>query len=676
MSTETILYIALVAVLAVVLAGYQYLVGSEKTRLRFILALIRAATYFLVGLLIVNPKWEQNSFLNEKPSLLVAIDNSESISTLGQTDQAREVIEALNSSEDIKERFDLSFFKFGDKLKPLDSLGFDERQSDINSVFKGLKQVYQEGVAPLVLVSDGNQTFGSDFEYGSKDFKHPIFPIILGDTISYSDLRIDQLNVNKYAFLKNRFPVEIFMSYSGKEAVSSKLQILSGSSVIYSSNLSFSEDNTSQSINLTLPANRVGVLSYSARIVPLNNEKNVVNNSKPFAVEVIDQKTNVALVSSFAHPDLGALKKAISSNEQRQVDILDPVQFLRKIEDYQLVIFYQPDSGFTRALQTLEENQSNLFIITGSKTQWRVLNGIQFRYEQEVTGQVEDYQPSLNDNYNNFIIEDLDFSSFPPLRSEFGELSVNIPYETILYKSLNGNVIEEPLMLSHEINGRREVLLVGENIWRWRAQSYLNDDSFNAFDNFIGKIVQYLASDKQRRRLTLDYESFYNGNSNITLTAQYFNKNFEFDNKANLEIVLRNKTTDQTQTIPFVIRQNNYQVDLSGLDPAEYSFTVSSTNGEASRSGSLTILDYNVEQQFLNANARKMNAIAEASGGSSFSAGEIVDLMQVLIDDSRFATIQKSVKKVVPLIDFKILLFLLALSLAAEWFTRKYNGLI
>ena len=47
-----------------------------------------------------------------------------------------------------------------------------------------------------------------------------------------------------------------------------------------------------------------------------------------------------------------------------------------------------------------------------------------------------------------------------------------------------------------------------------------------------------------------------------------------------------------------------------------------------------------------------------------------------LLSDSRFATIQKSSKKIVPLIDWKYLLALIALSLATEWFIRKYNGLI
>ncbi|MBT8287867.1 MAG: VWA domain-containing protein [Bacteroidia bacterium] len=676
MEATSIFYIILAGAISFFLAFYQYIFRSERSKVNLILSGLRTLTYFTIGLLLINPKFEKASFFVEKPNLVVAIDNSESVKYLNQDENTRNLVGVLRNSTELNERFDIKYYAFGEDVYPADSLSFNSGQSDVNSVFKGLNQVYKNSMAPMILISDGNQTLGRDYEYGADKYQHPIFPVILGDTTTYSDLRIDQLNVNKYAFLKNRFPVEVFMSYSGNASVNTRFVITSGNSVVYSKDIAFSKSNTSQNLNLTLAANSVGVRSYRASLIPLDNERNVVNNNKPFAVEVIDQKTNVAIISTMSHPDLGSLKKAIMSNEQRQVDIVRPADFLRTFNNYQLAILYQPNPGFKGVFDALKGSNRNVFILTGTQTNWSFLNGIQSNYEQEITRQTEDFQPSLNPNYNTFIIDDIDFNSYPPLRTEFGELTFNVPVQPILYKTLNGNLINEPLLLTLENENRREALLVGENIWKWRAQCYLDNQSFAQFDNFIGKLVQYLASDNQKRRLTVDYETFYNGNSNIIISAQFFNKNYEFDNKASLEIILRNSETETTQTIPFVIRQNNFQVDLSGLEPGTYNFTVRTTNGEASQSGSLTILDYNVEQQFLNANANKLTAIANSSEGRSFFSEQVNELTDALIADSRFTTIQKSTKKVVPLIDFKLLLLLIALSLGAEWFIRKYNGLI
>ena len=55
---------------------------------------------------------------------------------------------------------------------------------------------------------------------------------------------------------------------------------------------------------------------------------------------------------------------------------------------------------------------------------------------------------------------------------------------------------------------------------------------------------------------------------------------------------------------------------------------------------------------------------------------ELAELKAALLQDPRFVPVQKSRQNVVPLISLKYLLGLLALLLAAEWSTRKYNGLI
>ncbi|NOY48462.1 MAG: hypothetical protein GXO84_09790 [Chlorobi bacterium] len=232
------------------------------------------------------------------------------------------------------------------------------------------------------------------------------------------------------------------------------------------------------------------------------------------------------------------------------------------------------------------------------------------------------------------------------------------------------------MLVTFENNDRREVLLIGEDIWKWRAQSYLNNKSFQQFDNFIGKLVQYLAMNKKRSRLNLEYESFYNGNGDIKILAQFFNKNYEFDARARISIVLRETNSGNETILPFILKQNNYQVDLGNFASGEYNFTVNANNGEVTQSGHIKILDYNVEQQFLNANVTKLQHLATNSLGTAYFIANTTSLISDLLSDSRFKTVQKSSKNVVPLIDFKYLLALIALSLAVEWFLRKYNGLI
>ncbi|WP_298901843.1 VWA domain-containing protein [uncultured Psychroserpens sp.] len=677
MQTETITYIIISGIIALLLALFQYAYKSKIKGLRsWLLSALRFVTLFSIFMLLINPKFDKITYFNEKPNLVVAIDNSESIDYLNQSQNSTDFINALKANEALNSNFNLEFYSFGKEIHQADSLLFDEKQSNMALVFKRLAEVYNNSIAPTLLISDGNQTYGNDYAYATKRYKQPVFPIILGDTTTYTDVKIQQLNVNRYAYLKNKFPVEVIATYNGNSPVNTQLRITSGTTTVFSQPISFSKSETSRIVNLTLPANSVGVTSYRAQVVPLDNEKNTINNVKNFAVEVIDQKTNVAIVSDILHPDLGALKKSIESNEQRKAEILSTTEFLSASGDFQLVIVYQPTNNFRALFKEIDRLKLNKIVIAGTKTNWSLLNQLQSNYKQQLTNQIEEYQPSLNQNYATFIVDNLNFSEFPPLTAEFGETTFSVPFETILYKTINGTEIDEPLFATFEINDRREALILGEGIWRWRAQAFLNEDSFNTFDNFIGKLVQYLSTNKRRTRLNVNYESFYNGNDNVKIAAQFFNKNYEFEDNANLNITLKNKDTDETQSFPFVLKNTNYEVDLSGLDAGNYSFTVKVNNENISKSGELKILDYNVEQQFLNANVSKLQSLAETSNGTSYFIDNTNAVINDLLNDSRFATIQNSTKKVVPLIDWKYLLALIILSLSAEWFIRKYNGLI
>jgi energy-coupling factor transporter transmembrane protein EcfT len=678
MQTATLIYIIIAGISALLIALFQYAYKAKKSKLKPVFVWLRFITIFAILLLIINPKFEKTAYYNVKPNLVVAIDNSQSISNLNQEENTKNLVRGLSENKELNAKFDLSFYEFGNDLNAtdLDSLSFSKSQTNISKAFDDLDQIYNDKTAPTILITDGNQTYGYDYEYDLKAYKQAIYPIILGDTVTYTDLKIQQLNVNKYAYLKNKFPVEIMATYNGNAAVNTQLVVTSGSSIVFRQPLGFSKTNNAQTIHFTLPANRVGVNSYKAQIEALDNEKNTINNGKPFAVEVIDQKTNVAIVSDIIHPDLGLLKKSIESNEQRSVSIVTPNEFLDQADNFQLAILYQPNAKFRQVFTAIEKLGINKFVIAGTQTQWTFLNQVQDNYKLGLTQQFEDYQASLNPNFTTFIVDDLDFSSFPPLRSEFGDITFNTTVEVLLYKVVNNTITDLPLLLTFENNNKREALLLGEDLWKWRSQSYVDNKSFQQFDNFIGKLVQYLATNKKRSRLNVNHESFYNGNGNIVITAQFFNKNYEFDAKATLNIIIKNKETNAETIVPFVLKNNNYQADLSGFSPGDYNFTVRANNGEVSRSGSFQILDYNVEKQFLNANVAKLEQLASNSQGKSYFVAHTENLIPDLLNDTRYATIQKSTKNVVPLIDFKYLLALIALSLALEWFIRKYNGLI
>ncbi len=677
MTPETILYICIAALVSLGLAIFMYGYKAKYNgKFKWLFGALRFLTLFFILMLVINPKLTTDNYYSVKPKLPILVDNSLSISELDKNGSVVGLIEALKADVALNDAFDINYFDFGEDINSLDSLSFTAKNTNISKSLSSITELYQDETAPILLITDGNQTIGRDYQYLGSSVKNPVFPVTVGDSTKYTDLKISQLNTNKYAFLKNQFPVEVILSYSGKGAVNSRFLVSKGGNTVYSKNVSFNESKTSETIAFTLPATAVGFQKYKAQVVPITGEKNTSNNAKYFAVEVIDQSTNVLVVSNIIHPDLGALKKAITSNEQRKFQLKKPSEAVSLLNDSQLVILYQPDRTFAGVFSELDRLKKNSFIISGLETDWNFLNTAQTNFNKNATNQSEEVTGALNINYGTFAIEDIGFSRMPPMRTLFGELEITVPHEVILEQQVDGFSSETSMLATMELNGNRHAIWDGENLWRWRAESYVREKNFETFDNFVGKMVQYLASNKRRSRLEVSSESFYYNNNAIKISAQYFDKNFVFDPRVPLSITVVNAENQDRTVYPMLLRNNFFEVDLSSLQAGNYKYTVSAQDQSVARSGNFTVIGYDAEKQFNSANVTKLRTLATNTKGRLFTTSQYEALSAALISDVRFATVQKSEQKIVPLIDWKYLLGLIALTLALEWFIRKYNGLI
>ena len=671
----TILYIIASGILALFVALFQYIYKMKRNLINWSLATLRFVTVFSLLLLIINPKFDKNVIKVVKPILAVAVDNSQSIKYLNKDSLSQLATELILGNSGLSEKYDIKTYSFGKQLNQNKFLNFNEKQTNITKAIQDIESIHESQIAPIVLISDGNQTIGTNYGYASKAFKQAVFPLILGDSIFNTDLKILQINVNKYAYLNNKFPVEIFCSYLGNKTISTELTISSGNQTIHKELLEFSPEVNSRIITPLIKTTKVGQQAYQVSLKPIQNEKNKVNNLKYISLETIDEFSKVALISTISHPDIGALKTSIESNKQRLVDILKPEEFIATNESYGLVILYQPNTEFNNVFERTKKMNNNVFIIGGSNTQWRFLNEIQSDFYLEVTGQNESFQGKINLDFMNFNSTDYRFISHPPLTTEFGQVSIKTQYETLLYKSVNGVLTNEPLWFTYENNSSRNSVLLAENLWKWRMYSFQQNLNFVTFDSFIAKVIQYLDVKNQDNRLIVDYQSVYDGGQELEISAQYFNKNYELDSNANIEITFTNNKSGRQLEFPMITDSYSYKLDLSVLDAGAYSFEVKVNKESLRKSGVIEILEFNIEQQFLNSDVSQLEQLSINTSTTMYFDSQINELIDQLLSDNRFYSVQKITKKSVYLLDITFMLFLLFSSLTTEWLIRKYKGL-
>ncbi|MDI1255779.1 MAG: hypothetical protein PSV16_06740 [Flavobacterium sp.] len=675
MTTNTILLLLLSLAASGGLSFYQYFYkNTNRTKLQFLLAFLRFLTVFGVLLLLINPKITRNIYETQKTPLPIVVDNSASVKDLKADAIALELYQKLASNAELQRKFDVQSYQFDNEFTLSEKFDFKGTQTNVEEVAKNLKSINKNKAYPTILITDGNQTTGNDYVY-SFDANNKVYPLVLGDTTTFLDLRINQLNVNKYAFHKNKFPVEIFLQYSGAKSITADFSITQGNSVLNKQSVSFSPTKKSVVINVLLPADKVGLQVFKAAITSKETEKNSYNNYKNFAVEVIDQKSEIAIISAINHPDLGALKRAIEMNPQRKVTILKP-QDVKTLQDYNVLILYQPTAAFKSVFEATKNVGINTFIITGTSTDFTFLNQQQSTFVFKMSSQSEDYLAKFNPQFNLFALDDIGFENFPPLQNAFGSVTVSGNANVLLASRIRNIDANIPLLTFVESQGSRTAFLLGENIWKWRLQAHIDNNSFEKFDVFADKIVQFLASNNARKSLVVNHERFYNSGDALEVTAQYFNKNYEFDEKAQLSIAVTNKATKQTKNYDMLKGNSVFKVNLDGLSAGQYTFVVKELTSKSAYNGYFEILDFDIEKQFVNPDLAKLNQLASQTKGVTFMPNQVDALIDKLLKDDTYKAIQKAIVKKIPLIDSILLLVLIAISLASEWFIRKYNGML
>ncbi|MFC4096847.1 vWA domain-containing protein [Euzebyella saccharophila] len=674
MQIQTVLLILLAVSIALGIVLFQYFkIQKKRGQTGWVLSFLRFISIFGVLLLLINPKVVKNQYTAEKANLILLVDESTSIAN--DSSFLKQSVTTFGNDDRISKRFNLHTYGFGKDLSS-DSLKFDQSETNISQALESIKEIFANSNAVTVLLSDGNQTVGQDFDYFKAGKQMSLFSVAVGDTTTYEDLAISQVNANKFAFLNNQFPVEIFVDYSGEKAINAELLISVDGNTVKRQQLKLDGISNSKVVTNLIKANSIGLKNVVASVQELPNEKNTSNNRREVAVEVVDEKTNILLVSDLVHPDIAALKKAIESNEQRSVSLVSSSVSSEIMQNVDLFILYQPTSQFKSIYEFIEKSNTSVFTITGSEADWDFINQAQNSFSKNSYDQTEEVSPVLNSGFTLFNLDDFSVDDFPPIKSNLGEVVDFTDSETLIGQMVKGVEIDEPLLTLMYEGKKRQAVFYGEGLWKWRMQTYRADKNFERFDQFIGKLVLFLASNEAKERLTLDYETVFAGSREAKIGASYFDNTFVFNADAELILSLKNADGKFKQEIPMFLNNNYYDADLSNLKPGKYNFTVSVKNENLSKSGSFTILDFDIEKQFLSTNYKKLKRLSERNNGNLYFPKELEALKDSLSNDQRLVPTQVSSQNIVSLIDFQILLAIIAISLAAEWFIRKYIGLI
>lgn len=649
------------------------------------MAALRFFTVTFIAVLLLSPLLKTNFREVEKPVLIIAHDNSESIvagkdSVFYKNEYAENFSELTNR---LREKYDVKFYVFGNEVKETGKIDYSEKQTDISAVFSQINNLYSNrNVGAIILATDGLFNKGSNPLYSKNKSLSPIYAIALGDTSLRKDVILSRVNHNRFAYLGNRFPLEIVAEARQFKGSEITVTIMWDSVKVFEKNISINADKFVQSIPVILDAKKAGLQKYTVKLSPLKNEVSLRNNSAEFFIEVLDGRQKVLIVANSPHPDVAALRQAIDINENYETD----VRLLDKLDKnpgaYNLVILHALPSqkaASSQLLQSVIQSGVPAFYIIGKDTRIQSFNSAKLGLEiQTRNNSVNEALPFPVENFTLFTLDDElknSLKKFPPLQTPFGDYRLSAGSQTLLLQRIGIVTTDLPLLYFTQQGENKIAVLTGEGLWRWRMNDFSLNGSHKNFNSFIGKIVQYLSVKTDKSLFRVNVNNRFTESEPVIFDAELYNESYELINEPDVNI---NIVNSENKKFPFAFTRagNAYRLNAGNLPPGIYSYEASVNLGDKTYNarGKFTVSALFIETVNTIADHNLLYNLSLSTGGKMFYPNELDALYSDVLSRDDIKPVVYNQKRLRDVIHFKILFFLILVLLAAEWVTRKRNG--
>jgi hypothetical protein len=653
----------------------------------YILFSFRFLVVLLLCFLLLEPVLNTNTEKIEKPILVFAQDNSESIllgkDSLFYLNNYKDSIAKLNSS--LAALYDVRTIYFGDAVSTEKIDDFNQKFTNFDQLLSDIKgRYFGRNLAAVIVASDGVFNTGAHPIYKDYGLDNVTFHALsLGDTVIRKDISIQKVRHNKKVKIGNNFPVELqLLSKSCKGAVF-KVKLFNKAQLIEEKQVVINQDVQAVNVPFVLSANTEGVNKYEFKIEELVGEITYKNNSSVFYIDVVKETLKILVLAKSPHPDIAALKASLNNKIGRDLEIFLLSEFKGDITEYDLLISHRLyDDNSNNLFQLIEKAKlANISILhfTGNAINLPYYNkinpGIQLgkiNGSYNVSGQV-------NESFNSFIIDSkmsdviLDY---PPLDIPFSSDYKSKPQgEIAINQRINGVLTNYPLIQFLVNNNQRECTILGEGIWRWRFNEFLENGNSNVFDSFFSKIIQFLLSSDKKDRFIVDVEQEFKENETIRIYAKLYNDNYELVNSVPVKFDLM-KDSVKILEKNFNSNNNGYFMNLNQLNPGNYTYLAATELGKNKyiKKGRFLVKELKLEFLKTNSDYQFLKRFTKKYNGNVYATNQLNELALNLLNEKDVVEIIHVESKNEEIIKWKLLFVVLTLLLFLEWFLRKIKG--
>ncbi|HKK79221.1 MAG TPA: hypothetical protein VJ933_06310 [Phaeodactylibacter sp.] len=680
----------LLGLIVALLLYYRSQTFREQSRaLNWLLGSLRFLGVSLIALLLLSPLLRSLVQEVKKPIIVLAQDASESVGqAISKQDSVayRSALQQLQ--QELSEQYEVQPYTFGSEVREGIDFNFTDKQSNISEMLSSAYDLYSgQNLGAVVLATDGIYNEGSNPVYSGGKLGAPVYTIALGDTVPKKDLVVKRIFHNRIAYLGDKFSLEIDILAENAAGSNSQLRISKVENgqtrLLQQQPVPIDDNSFFDTREIILDANQVGVQRYRISITGVEGEASLANNSKDIFIDVLDARQKILILANAPHPDVTALRQAISNNKNYEVSTAYADAFTETPQQYDFIILHNLPSRTNDASRVFNSIQSDniphLFIV-GLQTNLNRFNEVQQLIRIQTRGGSENQvQAAVAADFALFTLSEELKSSLPnfaPLTAYFGEFQASPEAETLLYQRIGEVTTQYPLFVVGDQRGTKTGVLAAEGLWRWRLFDYLQNQDHERFNQLVGKVVQYLSlkEDKRRFRVSLS-KNIFDENENIYFDAELYNKSFELVNEPDASLTIKD-AEGKEYNYTFNKTGNAYRLNAGILPVGNYSFQAAVFyNGERlTYDGQFSVKPIQLERYATTADHNLMRLLSERYGGELVYPDNIGSIADKLQARETVKPVIYETAKTRPVIDLKWLFFVLLLLFTLEWGLRRYYG--
>ncbi|MEO0895712.1 MAG: hypothetical protein AAFY71_04910 [Bacteroidota bacterium] len=710
--TYSPLYLLLIFPLAALLAWWMYRGTSEMMpRLpRILLGIFRFIVLSVLGILLLEPLLSSQKVIVFPPIVALVQDNSESL--LIQKDSAfikQDLKEALKQFEtDFQaEDYALDMFSFDKTIKAdlnPDSLTFDQTGTNISLALEEVEDLYQnQNLGAIVLVSDGISTEGRNPLFTVGGMKQPVYTVLVGDTTPQRDLLIKNALYNEIAYMGNELPIKVKIRSAGFNQANVNVSLSGHGKKLGQESIRLSNNNPEQEVTFTFKPEEVGLQQYVINISRKDGEITYRNNSRRLYINVLETQVKIALFAGSPHPDVGALQQAFereNSYELTKFVLRSPGDFYVNpadypLEDFDLFILHnfpqssRDDAIVKKLVEQVREAKKPMMHIVGTFTDLRVLSPF---YEfmaitpREFSNRSEEIIPNFLPAYEQHSTFTFQRSwlqwanASPPVFRNRSNWQAKKNADVFASAKIKNVQLDYPVFALQNQLGRKNMVFIGENIWRMRAHSYVETEEFENFDGWLFNLIKWLIVNDDKRRFKVQpSKKIFTGSEPVIFRGQAYDDSYNSISGVDIKLKITNPAGQVNDYFLNESANGQYFLELYKLEEGTYRYEAEGRKDNVrigQDRGQFSIGRSNVEHFRLEADQDLMKQVALRTGGEFLYARDMASLSQKLKDLPGMKPVRDYKTERTGFNEFMWPMILLLLLLSVEWVVRKLYSLL